>query len=251
MEYTFDELAKEMRWENVPTYSRGKQRAIEYAKNRGVVIEVAGRDKNNHILYKIISKEDVYTKQEIIKKYDLKMTEARCNQCSATEFILFCKKRGLTIEKYGYIGQKSAFKIIADERTLEDEIWKIIPGLTMYASNLGRIKNATGQIKSQRLIDGYYYVTDGIAKKTFRVHRLVMQAFAPIENNDEFDVDHIDGVKTNNNINNLRWVSTRENINARDDNNGKIGLLISELIQKYGYSSVYNYLLAFDGGNGE
>ena len=121
----------------------------------------------------------------------------------------------------------------------------------MFASNLGRIKNATGQIKTQRLIDGYCYVTDGVAEKTFRVHRLVMQAFAPIENSNEFDVDHIDGVKTNNNFDNLRWVTTRENINARDDNNNKIGLLLSELIQKYGYNSVYNYLLAFDGGKGE
>ena len=32
-------------------------------------------------------------------------------------------------------------------------------------------------------------------KKTFRVHRLVMMAFNPVENMDELEVNHLDGNK--------------------------------------------------------
>lgn len=58
----------------------------------------------------------------------------------------------------------------------------------------------------------YYRVTLSKDNKTkrFMVHRLVAENFLP--NNENKDVvDHIDGCSTNNNVNNLRWVTTQEN----------------------------------------
>ena len=49
------------------------------------------------------------------------------------------------------------------------------------------------------------------SKKTFRVHRLVLMAFAPIENMYKLEVNHIDGNKKNNSLSNLEWVTSSEN----------------------------------------
>lgn len=49
------------------------------------------------------------------------------------------------------------------------------------------------------------------SSKCFRVHRLVMMAFAPIDNPDCFEVNHIDGNKENNNFSNLEWCTSSEN----------------------------------------
>lgn len=49
------------------------------------------------------------------------------------------------------------------------------------------------------------------SKRTFRVHRLVMMAFNPVENMNELEVNHIDGNKKNNKIENLEWCTASEN----------------------------------------
>lgn len=56
------------------------------------------------------------------------------------------------------------------------------------------------------------------------VHRLVAKAMIPIPEKfegmtfDDLEVNHIDGVKNNNNIDNLEWVTPKDNINHSYDN---------------------------------
>ena len=61
---------------------------------------------------------------------------------------------------------------------------------------------------------GYDYLRVGLSGscKTAFVHRLVAEAFIPNPLGLR-DVDHIDGNKTNNRVENLRWVSHKENCN--------------------------------------
>lgn len=93
--------------------------------------------------------------------------------------------------------------------------WKVVEGSENYeVSKLGQVRNRkTGRIlKPGNDKDGYHHVNlykEG-KQKTCKVHRLVANAFIPNPEN-KTQVDHIDSYKTNNKINNLRWVSHQQN----------------------------------------
>lgn len=67
-------------------------------------------------------------------------------------------------------------------------------------------------IKSNLNNKGYYTVClckDGVVNK-IPIHRIVATAFIPNPNNERV-VNHISGIKTDNRVENLEWVSYREN----------------------------------------
>lgn len=95
------------------------------------------------------------------------------------------------------------------------EIWKDIDGFDNYeVSTFGNVRNKkTGHLYlNYDNGHGYLCVNVKIDKKQFNwlIHRLVAQAF--IDNSDNKpEVDHKDGNKSNNNVNNLRWATSVEN----------------------------------------
>ena len=101
------------------------------------------------------------------------------------------------------------------------EIWRDIKNYEgIYeVSNLGRIKSISrnGTIKENRILKpnkvmGYSQV--GLQKygtrKHKKIHRLVAEAFIPNPENKK-EVNHKDGNKANNCVDNLEWVTTSEN----------------------------------------
>jgi hypothetical protein len=104
------------------------------------------------------------------------------------------------------------------------EIWKEIEGYEgLYqVSNEGRIRSKR-RIKIQGDYNGYKKVR--LSKKsrqlTKQVHRLVAKAFIPNPNNKPM-VNHKDLNRSNNNVNNLEWVTHQENVNHAVEN-GHIG----------------------------
>lgn len=93
------------------------------------------------------------------------------------------------------------------------EIWKEITGTDgkYLVSSTGRVKNAkTGRILvASPNHNGYLRLRLGRGKD-YRVHRLVAEAFIPNPDNKPC-VDHINTIKDDNRVENLRWVTVDEN----------------------------------------
>ena len=94
------------------------------------------------------------------------------------------------------------------------EIWKDIKKMNdrYEVSTYGRVRNKkTGLIrKPGRDRDGYLIMR--LCGKTEKIHRLVALAFIPNPENKK-EVNHIDEDKENNYVNNLEWVTRKENVN--------------------------------------
>lgn len=107
------------------------------------------------------------------------------------------------------------------------EIWKEIKDYPNYQiSNLGRVKtlkfysNVHKKYYDRELIlkektnrFGYKFVglSNQNGRKNKAIHKLVAEAFIENKNNYK-EVNHIDGNKSNNCVDNLEWCTRRENV---------------------------------------
>jgi len=114
----------------------------------------------------------------------------------------------------GILFEKYEPKYIQSE-ILDNEIWEKIPldlinnTENCYVSTLGRIKNSKGRITNGFLhTNGYIKVS--LSQKSYVLHRLVAQVFIKNPDNKP-QVNHIDGKKNNNYVENLEWVNSSEN----------------------------------------
>ena len=98
---------------------------------------------------------------------------------------------------------------------IENEVWKNIDNADGFmVSNLGRILEGDKILLPVINRSGYYSVSVKKNNKTrnyYKVHRLVAEAFIPNPNNKP-EVDHINTDKTDNRVDNLRWVTHFENM---------------------------------------
>ena len=91
--------------------------------------------------------------------------------------------------------------------------WKPIPGLEGFeASDEGHIRNATTQKQlNEHVITTGYLAVSCKGCGHFLVHRLVCMTFHPTEDTSN-QVNHINGIKTDNRPENLEWMSLRDNV---------------------------------------
>lgn len=114
--------------------------------------------------------------------------------------------------KYEIIGSSSKGNCI-----IVEEKWKPIEDFRdkYEISNLGRIKNIrTNHILKMTNQYGDYFciiLYDETHKRSTRIHREVAKAFIPNPNNYK-EINHKDGNKQNNRVENLEWCSRKHNI---------------------------------------
>jgi hypothetical protein len=154
-------------------------------------------------------KLELYKSIKIASKWviDNKLTSSPISSISSSKISAVAS--GKRITSYGYKWQYE------DENKYEykyPEEWKDIPfdiingGKGYKISNYGRIKNYNGRIHVGSNHNSGYI----IFKSIYLIHRLVAQVFIPNPDNKKC-VNHKDGNKKNNNINNLEWNTMSEN----------------------------------------
>lgn len=109
---------------------------------------------------------------------------------------------------------------------IDGEIWKPIKGYeeSYMVSNMGRIKSIftsftekNGKIRPHkpRILKQHFsstgYLLIGLFGKTFKVHRLVGEAFIP-RDSENYVINHKDFNPLNNRVDNLEWTTQRENV---------------------------------------
>ena len=115
-----------------------------------------------------------------------------------------------------------------DNLTFEEDVeeWRIVEypetvKRNMYAvSSWGRVKSISKSILLFQHISRYGYPTvrlvcvnkeNNVTRRDFMIHRLIMLNLCST-NIEDIVVNHIDSIKTNNNITNLEWVQQSDNV---------------------------------------
>lgn len=101
---------------------------------------------------------------------------------------------------------------------MEKRLSEIIPELKdyytvtstgeFYSDNSGKMKTRNKPGTDYQIIN---FTTVSGKKRTFLAHRLVLMAFCPVSNMKDLEVNHIDGDKKNNKLENLEWCTASEN----------------------------------------
>lgn len=100
---------------------------------------------------------------------------------------------------------------------IKTEQWMVYPDIPQYeVSNKGRIRNRKTKRIMSTTINNKGYETIAITRNNnvynMRVHRMVAKTFHNNEYRDGLDVNHIDGNKLNNKVDNLEWCTRKENV---------------------------------------
>lgn len=166
------------------------------------------------------------------------------NQYDLNDNFIKTWNKAIDVEDELNINRKNILKVLKGERkqsggfiwkynivdmTIQNEIWKDCPlgndYVKVLVSNLGRVKVKDNPSYGTLRKNGYYDVKVLNNKekkyKSFRVHRLVCLTFLENPENKPF-VNHKDENRSNNKLENLEWMTNKENVNYSLNLNNRV-----------------------------
>ena len=195
------------------------------------------------------------TQDELIQQFNTTESVIRTN------FPKFCAsqlKKGFLITRAGHypnaqyfveevdpeIKDKSEFSETKKRTTKElpNEKWIACCKDNDYeVSDQGRFRNKSTKIIYEGTIaQGYQKVF--IRSKPYLLHRLILQSFTPVEDPSNWTVDHINGIRTDNRLENSRWVTGEDNTMFMLQNRAKLNKELTRIINKMGYNETLKLL---------
>lgn len=194
------------------------------SQNQAWMLEWTTRQENMQHAHKNVIKYrkvairgiDIFTGE--IKLYDTPKDVARDGFSTAA--VLNClrgKSSTSGKHQWEYVEEKAILVDLEDEQwvALGDSSYSEVKSFTRYrVSNMGRVKNQHNRLVNNRMCGSMLTVKlmNGKITKRISVHRLVIMAFNVPNPEDKPQVDHIDSDYSNNRLDNLRWVTCKENM---------------------------------------
>lgn len=154
---------------------------------------------------------------EILKVFNSASDAAKFVKVAVTMIIRVCKNNKRTCHgyKWQYINKERPGQTNEDMMTIDGEKWKRYLKSNYKVSTFGRIKNATTKCILKKTVfanrERINLIIDGKRISSIPVNRLVALTYLPNPKNLPH-VDHIDKNSMNNRLNNLRWLSVKDNI---------------------------------------
>ena len=157
-------------------------------------------------------------------------------------------QRATSILKYSSVAEICGYHIGYSQEEVQREMeeWRQpSPTLDVEVNAKGQVrKKSTKTLKTPSYNNqGYLYISvkHENTYKAYSVHRLVAQAFLP-DFEEHLVVDHHNGIRDDNRLENLYMKTQGENMALRDENNKPLYNELRRLILKYGYNKTYEML---------
>ena len=190
--------------------------------------------------------ETLYTGKQI---NELLGTPCEDWACKGSDLFNRASKAGLKIETaIAAPGKATLYRIIGNDFYHEGEEWRTnIFDENYEVSSEGRYRHRYNKklINGSITADGYRVTNVRSNSKsgysTLQIHRAVYFSFHPelFPNQNAIIIDHINGKRSDNRLENLQPLTAAGNMDAKNSNRERIHRILTDIIIKYGYEKTY------------